>query len=104
MDETNEVGDNIDKSPAENDDDLVCDLKCLVLGEVGNPNPKFPFKLELEPEPALEFSVALISILPPPKTARLSNPDLSAFRVLAWSGVGRAPGTGVINTVPVSWA
>ena len=82
IEDTNEVGERIDKSPAA-EKDLLCDaVRCR--GDLG------------------ECNVEVISILPPPLTERLSNADLTALSVCACSAVERAPETGVIVTAPVS--
>lgn len=82
IEDTNEVGERIDNSPAA-EKDLLCEaVRCRDgLGEC---------------------NVEVISILPPPFTERLSNADLTALSVCACSAVERAPETGVIVTVPVS--
>ena len=82
IEDTNEVGERIDKSPAAEKDLLCDDIRCR--GDLG------------------ECNVEVMSILPPPLIERLSNADLTALSVCACSGVGRAPETGVIVTVPVS--
>lgn len=83
MEDTNEVGERIDKSPAA-EKDLLCDpIRCRG-GDLG------------------ECKVEVISIRPPPLIERLSNADLTALRVWTCSGVGRAPETGVMVTAPVS--
>jgi hypothetical protein len=82
IEDTNDVGERIDKSPAA-EKDLLCEaIRCR--GELG------------------ECNVEVISILPPPLIERLSSADLTALSVCACSGVGRAPETGVIVTAPVS--
>ena len=83
---TSAFGDRIESSPAEKDDDRLCARSWRGFGELSG------------------FRLAVMSMLPPPSTARLSSPDRSAFSVRACSAEGRAPGTGVISTEPVSWA
>jgi hypothetical protein len=83
-DDTSALGESIERRPAENDDDRLCDRICRSLGVVGG------------------FSVAVMSMLPPPSTDRLRSPARSAFSVCACAGVGSAPGTGVSTIVPVS--
>ena len=82
IEDTNEVGERIDKSPAAEKDLLCVAVRCR--GGLG------------------ECNVEVISILPPPLIERLSNADLTALSVCACSGVERAPETGVIVTAPVS--
>lgn len=82
IEDTNEVGERIDKSPAAEKDLLCVVVRCR--GDLG------------------ECNVEVISILPPPLIERLSNADLTALSVCACSGVEGAPETGVIVTVPVS--
>ena len=50
------------------------------------------------------FNVEVMSMLPPPSTARLCKANRRALSVCDWSAAGRAAGTEVIWIVPVSWA
>lgn len=90
IEDTNEVGERIERSAeAEKEDALLCvadryrgDLDGL--GDEG------------------ECNVDVISMLPPPLMERLSNDDRTLLSVYVCSGVRRVPETGVIVTVPVS--
>jgi hypothetical protein len=87
---TSELGERIERNPAaEKDEALLC-VRCRGdLDGIGDEG---------------ECIVDVISILPPPLPERLSNADLTALSVWICSGVGETPETGVIVTVPVSWA
>ncbi len=85
MEEAN-VGDRIDKSPAEKEDERVWVCRCL--GDLSGGDAGLG-----------ECNEDVISILPPPMTPRLSNADRREFRNFGWSGErGRSPGAGDVRT------
>jgi len=86
IDETKEVGERMERRPAEREEERLC----RGLGDNAADDGG--------------FNVEVMSILPPPSTARLCKADRRALSVRDWSAVGRAPGTEVIWIVPVSWA
>jgi hypothetical protein len=84
------VGDRIDKSPAEKEDERVWVCRCL--GDLRGGDAGLS-----------EFNEDVMSILPPPMTPRLSNADRREFRDFAWSD--RSAGVvGVRRREPDNWA